>query len=966
MTYLDLVLNLSLLVALSIVSGFIDDRWPRHSRAGVLVQGALFGGAAVLGMLRPVNLGPGLIFDGRSVMVSLGALFFGPWAAAVAGAMAVSCRVAIGGAGTLTGALVVLSSAGIGLLARPRLKILENSPSARQLFLFGLAVHAAMLGLMFTLPGGAGLPTFLRIGPPVILLYPLATLLAGKILADQVEAKRVVKELQESRERLVSAQRIAGLGDFIWDAETGQVSWSDALYELLGYDRADKIDYEKVDRQIHHPDDLDSITRWLEGAIASGKEVLEPNEYRVLCKDGRVLFVRTVGVIERREGKAPRIFATIQDITERKGAEEALREAMLRQNEAVRAGNVGLWDRDLVTGRVRYSAEWKRQIGYEEHEIGDDFAEWRSRVHPDDLPATLRRLEETVAGDRQEYQAEFRFRHRSGSYRWILSQGSVIRDRDGRPVRLLGSHVDITAAKQAEAEQEKLRAQLSNALEIAHLGPWEYDALEDLFIFNDHFYKIFGTTAEKVGGYTMAPAEYARRFVHPEDVPVVEKEIRKALQTADPDFSQVLEHRILYADGKVGHVSVRYFVSKDAQGRTVKTYGVNQDITERKKLEEQIQNAQKMESIGSLAGGIAHDFNNILFPIVGMAELLLDDLEPGSPQYENAQEILTAGKRGSDLVKQILAFSRQSEHRLIPVRVQQVLKEVFKLSRSTIPSDIEIVQEVSPDCGMVMADPTQLHQIAMNLITNAYHAVAPAGGRISVSLKEAAVAGPVPPAGSLRPGRYAKLSVSDTGTGIDPAVMDKIFEPYFTTKPRGKGTGLGLAVVYGLVKGHGGDILVSSAPGKGTAVDVYLPLMKKHTEAEPAEKAEIAAAGSERILLVDDEEPIARLEKTMLERLGYRVVSRTGSVDALHAFKDDPSSFDLLITDMTMPNMTGDQLAKEVLAIRSDIPVIICTGFSERLDRENAGAIGIRGFLMKPIVRAELVRTVRRVLDEAK
>ena len=525
--------------------------------------------------------------------------------------------------------------------------------------------------------------------------------------------------------------------------------------------------------------------------------------------------------------------------------------------------------------------------------------------------------------------------------------------------------VDITDQKQAEADRNRLQTQLANAVDIAHLGHWEYDVVNDRFTFNDQFYKIFHTTAGQVGGYTMTAAEYAQRFVHPDDRHLVAEAVRNAIRTTDPKYRGRLEHRMIYADGSTGHISVLFFLVQDAGGRTIKTYGVNQDISERKRIEERLQQAQKMEAIGSLAGGIAHDFNNLLFPIVGMAEMLLEDLAPESPGHGYVQEIYMAGQRASELVKQILAFSRRSEHQMIPVRLQQILREVLKLSRASIPSNIEIAHKVKDDCGMVFADPTQVHQVAMNLITNAYHAVEASGGRIALTLDETVLGVDDLPGSPLVPGRYARLSVSDTGCGIAPEIMDKIFEPYFTTKEQGKGTGLGLALVYGIVKEHKGDIKVHSERGRGTTFDIHLPLMGK-AEAPLASEIEIHNTGDERVLLVDDEEAIAKLVCLMLERLGYRVTSRTGSLEALAEFKTDPKRFDLVITDMTMPQMTGDRLAREMIAIRADVPIIICTGFSERIDRESAQAMGIKGFLMKPVVRSEMARMVRKVLDDAR
>ncbi len=407
---------------------------------------------------------------------------------------------------------------------------------------------------------------------------------------------------------------------------------------------------------------------------------------------------------------------------------------------------------------------------------------------------------------------------------------------------------------------------------------------------------------------------------------------------------------------------------RDAAGQIVSFVAVKRDITEEMQMESRLAQAQKMEAIGALASGIAHDFNNLLFPICGMSEMLLDDFAPGSVEHENVGQIYKAALRASDLVKQILSFSRQAEPKKAAVQVQIVLKEVVKLARSTIPSNIEISQNIRNDCGMVLMDFTQLHQVAMNLMTNAYHAVEEKGGTLSVELREVELTEGGRPGTSLKAGPYALITFSDTGCGIDPAIRDKIFEPYFTTKPQGKGTGLGLSVAYGIVKDAGGDIRVTSEVGQGTTFEIYLPLIDKNKahSATPGADANGAPGGNERILLVDDEAAIARLEKQILVRLGYQVREQASSVDVLNLFRQDPWAFDLVITDMAMPNMTGEVLAREMLAIRADLPIIICTGFSEKIGSEEAMAMGIKGFLMKPVGKGDMARTVRKVLDEVK
>lgn len=418
-------------------------------------------------------------------------------------------------------------------------------------------------------------------------------------------------------------------------------------------------------------------------------------------------------------------------------------------------------------------------------------------------------------------------------------------------------------------------------------------------------------------------------------------------------------------DGTVFLSEHRVVELTDDEGRRTGWVSIVRDLTERKQIEEHLQQAQKMESIGNLAGGIAHDFNNILFPIIGYSEMLIDDLPLNSPERENAEGIMTAGKRGRELVKQILAFSRQDEHKRIPVRVQQVLKEVVKLSRSSIPTNIEINHHLQQDCGLVLADSTQLHQIGMNLITNAYHAVEENSGKIEIQVKGISFEKDELTGGLLCAGKYIQLSVSDNGCGILPAVMDKIFEPYFTTKEKGKGTGLGLSVVYGIVKEHKGDIKVSSEVGKGTTINVYLPVIAVPGATESSSEQMPVGRGTERILLVDDEAPIANLVKQMLERLGYSVSMRTSSVDALEAFKAHPYAYSLVISDMSMPHMTGDRLAREMLGIRPDILIIICTGFSERVNEDMVKSMGIKGFLMKPVIKSIMAKEVRKVLDDA-
>ena len=391
--------------------------------------------------------------------------------------------------------------------------------------------------------------------------------------------------------------------------------------------------------------------------------------------------------------------------------------------------------------------------------------------------------------------------------------------------------------------------------------------------------------------------------------------------------------------------------------------GLMHDITDRKKLESQLQQAQKMEAIGTLAGGIAHDFNNILSAVVGYTELSLFEAEKESTLYHNLREVYQASERAKNLVKQILTFSRQAEQERKPVQVKLICKEAIKFLRASLPTSIKISQEIKSD-ALVMAEPTQIHQVLMNLCTNAGHAMGDKGGVLVIKLRDVKLEEDLEFKDSgLKPGPYIELTVRDTGHGIPERIIERIFDPFFTTKEKGEGTGMGLAVVHGIVGSYEGKITVSSEPGKGSTFRVYLPTVERN-QSPPTLTEDSIITGTERILFVDDETALVNIGKQVLESLGYEVTTRTSAIEALELFKDRPDSFDLIITDMTMPNMTGDKLAVELIRIKPEIPVILCTGYSARINKEQALAMGIKAFVSKPVLRKEIAETIRSVLSK--
>ena len=575
----------------------------------------------------------------------------------------------------------------------------------------------------------------------------------------------------------------------------------------------------------------------------------------------------------------------------------------------------------------------------------------------------------------------------------IDDSAAPIRDADGKTAGVVLIFRDITERKHAEDLLRKSRIDMERSQEVGQIGSWRLDIKRNVLTWSDENYRIFG-----VAKGTPLTYEAFLAIAHPDDRRYVDTQWNAALAGEPYD----IEHRIV-VNGQVKWVREKAYLEFDEAGGLLGGFGITQDITERKRAEEDLQEAkteleqrvqertyelseayetlqketgerkkteehlvrvQKLEALGTLAGGIAHDFNNILAGIIGFTEMVLEDVNPDSPEYKRLELALKGANRGRDLVRQILAFSRQSLPDRKTVVLSQSVEEGLKLLRPALPSTIEIVSRRLTEDDMVLADAAQIHQILMNLCMNASHAMREKGGVLNISISETSLSDSDPaPVPGMRPGEYVVLKVSDTGCGMDPATLERIFDPFFTTKEQGEGTGLGLSVVHGIVKSHDGYITVESERGKGSTFYVYLPKIKEQKCPEDSEPLPVIR-GKERILFVDDEDMLVELNEQRLKRLGYEVVATTSSIDALAIFRKEPESFDLVVTDYTMPNMTGMDLAVELLKVKATIPIILCTGHSEPVSPAQAKQTGIKAFLMKPLGKQELAQAIRRVLDK--
>ncbi len=709
-----------------------------------------------------------------------------------------------------------------------------------------------------------------------------------------------------------------------------------AWVEGLGYSREEVIGRNFSD--FLHPDWRDHFKENFPRFKAIG-EILGV-EFEMIKKDGSTILVSFHGKIGKSsQGRFQQTHCIFQDITEFRRVQEEYKLFFDLVPDMVCIASTEGYFKKL-------NRAWLSVLGYSIEELLA--APFLDLVHPDDKQDTVAEVKKQISGGRTIHFVN-RYRHKDGSYRWFEWHATPVVGEG----LLFAVARDVTERKRAEQNYQNLFREMLDGFALHEIvynemgAPINYRFLA----VNPAFERLTGLKASDIVGRTVQ-----------EVLPGIEdhwiESYGRVVITGEPAFFESSSDNLK-----------KYFEVRAYRPAPNQFACIFADISERKKadkerktLQAQLQQAQKMEAIGNLAGGIAHDFNNILGAILGYAEMAQEDNLSGQVNSRDLDQIIKAGNRAKDLVKQILAFSRQAVAQKIQLRPAAIVRESIMLLRSSIPKTIDIREDIDTQTDLILADPTQVHQIIMNVCTNAYHAMEESGGTLSISLKNRVFYEKdlvnVP---HVKPGKFVQLVIRDSGLGIPPENQERIFDPYFTTKGNGKGTGMGLAIVHGIVKSYGGFITCRSELGIGTVFEINQPAFLGKNLPEP-EKNNAIPIGAEHILFIDDEEILAEMGKTMLERLGYTVTVRTNSLAALTTFKNQPDAFDLVITDQTMPGITGFDLARRMLQIRPNLPIILCTGFSSLISEEKAKSVGIREFALKPLSLKDISVMIRAVL----
>jgi two-component system, cell cycle sensor histidine kinase and response regulator CckA len=637
---------------------------------------------------------------------------------------------------------------------------------------------------------------------------------------------------------------------------------------------------------------------------------------------------------------------------------------------ALESARTGCWEWNIENQTIHIDRQWAAITG---HAPGDfdtlTIDQWRELCHPDDLGPVTQSMAALLESGAESLELNLRVRHKNGEWIRVLDRGRITRrEENGKPLWLTGSRqAAASGGDNSEALIKRAQEELLALIDNIPGAIYRIDAAGQTSIRTKPPAFLQALASEHHG----APLLNTLSMIHQDDRHMVAEAYSKLRESCQ---SRTLVYRIVTPEGEPRWIEdhMRSLFSNDGSYNGIE--GMLCEVTDRitsleeaRRLELQLRKSQRLETIGTLAGGIAHDFNNILTPILGYAEMGLSSLADDDPMHEFFAEILLAAERAQKLVAQILTFSRAEEGKIEPVSMQAIIDEAILLLRPSIPATIIIEEYIDHSCRKILADPNQMHQVVVNLCTNAFHAMEQTGGTLRIGLREISASASLPSAMPKLPaGEYVDLTISDTGTGMDDLTIERIFEPFFTTKSIEKGAGLGLSVVHGIITAASGQLSVESNQGKGSTFHVYLPVIEKKTIARKEDKPAPVAVAKQaaNVLFIDDEPAAIHMVTIMMTKLGYNIHAEKSPTEALKIFREQPDKFDLVITDLTMPDMTGLQLTTELHKISPSIPVILMTGYGKVLDHDTPlRHYGIHRLLKKPVKLAQLATAIQEVLS---
>ncbi len=1067
---LDLLHNVAVLVALSVGVQALARRVDADSPLYGIATGLLFGMAGIVGMSTPMTFAPGVIYDGRSIVLSLAGLFGGPLAAALGGGLCAAYRFYLGGAGVWAGVGTVVEASVLGICLHYLRRRDEGWASPFWLLTFGLFVHAGMLALQFLIPG-MGWEILRRVGPAVLVFYPIGFLLTAQVFLDGERRRKAEKSLRESEERYravvedtpVLICRYLPGGEITYVNEAFCRYFGRTAEDVAGqsvFSLAVEGERERMMADI--------------AALNVASSTLS-QDYQVLAPGGEPRWERwTCRALFGPQGQAVAYQAVGEDITRRKLAEEALQRSESLHVLARRASGLGIWEWNITEKKVYWTPEVEAIFGYEPGETNGVLEDVTSRIHPEDVDGWRESVEASVE-EGKEHRLDFRVIWPDQSVHWVFVLGDAERDTSGKATRMVGIVTDITERKQAEVALRSSERFLNSVFEAIREGisvldldlsivrvnkwieekyspqavlygkkcyaayqqrdavcPWcpslkaietgetqiaevPYAATQgqngwlelSAFPLKDEHGKVTGVI-ECVRDLTerkLAEAERERLMSAIEQAAevVVITDREGAIQYVNPAFERVTgytreealgrnprilksgEHdaafyrnlwdRLVQGQPWTGHFSNKkkdgtlyqeeatISPVRDATGQVTNYVAVKRDVTHEQELEEQLLRSQKMEAIGQLAGGVAHDFNNILQAMLGHLAFAMERAAPGAPIREDLQQVRSGAERAAELTRQLLAFGRQQVLQPKDIDLNQVVGGVLRMVERVIGEDIQLDFIPGHQLGTVLADPSQLEQVIMNLCINARDAM-PQGGKLTVKTQnvvlDSAYCEMHPWA---KPGRFALLKVADTGTGMDEETQRRAFEPFFTTKELGKGTGLGLATAYGIVKQHDGLIQVYSGPGRGSLFKVYLPAATRAAGQVERESEGPVGGGTETILVAEDDDVIRGLAVRVLEKAGYTVLEASNGEEAVEVFRAHSGEIDLALFDVVMPKMSGPAAYDALRTMGPQLRVLFSSGYSANSDLTRFSLDEGVELIQKPYEPKALLRKVREILD---